>query len=285
MRWLLVSGAVRNPACLVIACAIFLPARSYAQSMTLTCNDHDGRAVIGVQATDGVLAKAAIDASGRRIIRYDPRQVSTISAQQHLFVYAHECGHHALGHTLGGQPLTLTEEHDADCYGIRALMSKAGVVGDDVQTLQDQMQALGSGDARRLPWQKRSYALVSCVAKAASDQTANRRPTTDADACVDHTDVDNQIVAQNRDGRSFTGVYSAANHCAQDLTCRFTVEIGTLPDADADVGSFFRFRAQKTRVEQRVLKAGAKEEFRFQEVMGVAPAGESVDFRVTTTCP
>jgi len=275
---------VRTSACLVIVCAVFLPARSYAQPMTLTCNDRDGRVVVGVQATDGVLAKAAIDATGRRIIRYDPRQVTTISAQQHLFVYAHECGHHALGHNLAGQPLTPAEEHDADCYGIRALMNKAGVIADDVQALQNQMQTLGPGDARRLPWQRRTYALVSCVAKAASDQTANTNATTDADACVDHTDADNQIVAKSRDGRSFTAVYSAANHCAVDLTCRFTVEIGTLPDADADVGSFFRFHAQKTRVDQRVLKARAKEEFRFQETTDAIPAGESVDFRVTATC-
>ena len=47
----------------------------------------------------------------------------------------------------------------------------------------------------------------------------------------------------------------------------------------------FAFRAQKTRAEQRALKAGAKEEFRFQETMDAARAGESVDFRVTIACP
>jgi len=275
---------VQTPAFFLIVCAILLPARSYAQPMTLTCNDHDGRPVLGVQATDGVLAKATIDASGSRVIRYDPRQVSTISAQQHLFVYAHECGHHALGHNLDGQALTPADEHDADCYGIRVLMSKAGVVANDVQKLQDQMLALGAGDVRRLPWQKRSYALVSCLPNASSNQTANPRSTSDADACVDHTDADNEIVAKSRDGRSFTGVYSAANHCARDLTCTFTIDIGTLPDADADLGSFFRFHAQKTRAEQRVLKAGAKEEFRFQETTNAVPPGESVDFRVTVVC-
>jgi len=269
---------------LAIAVTAAFPARSHAQPMTLTCTDHDSRAVVGIQAMDGVLARAVIDATGRRVIRYDPRPVTSISAQQHLFVYAHECGHHALGHNLGGQPFSVTEERDADCYGIRTLMSKAGVIADDVQMLQDQMQALGPNDARRLPWQRRSYSLVSCVTNAATDQTSNTHPMTDANACVDHTDADNQIVVKSRDGRSLTGVYSVANHCARDVTCRLTVEIGTLPDTDADAGSFFRFHPQKTRAEQRVLKAGAKEEFRFQETTDAAPTGESIDFRVSVTC-
>src|SRR4051794_24052503 len=98
---------VRTAALVSILCVLMSPHRSSAQTITITCNDQDGRAVFAVQSTDGVLAKAAIEDSGRRVIRYDPRKVSTLSPQQHLFVYAHECGHHALGHDVG-TPLTLT---------------------------------------------------------------------------------------------------------------------------------------------------------------------------------
>jgi len=272
---------MRTATFVVIGCVLMFPARSGAQTMTITCNDPDGRAVIAVQTTDGVLARAAIDDSGRRVIRYDSRQVPGISPQQHLFIYAHECGHQALGHDVRKAAFTPTQEHDADCYGIRTLMNKAGVTADDVQKLYNEMQKLGANDARRLPWQKRPYDLLSCLPNTASETSSRIR---EADACVDHSDADNQIVSKTRDGRSFTGVYSAANHCDHDVACTFTIDIGTLPDVDADAGSYGRFHSQNTRTEQHLLKARGHEEFRIQDTTDAPPAGESVDFRVERAC-
>ena len=273
---------MRRAACLALGLVASFAGHAHAQGVpsTISCNDRDGHAVVGVPVTNGVFAKASTDATGRRVIEYDARPVPGIRAQVHLFVYAHECGHHALGHDLRG-PITPSEEHDADCYGIRTLMNKAGVTSDDVRTLQEDIDALGAGDARRLPWAKRAYDLVGCLPRPPEEATV---PVNPIDACVIHRDEDNQIVTQSRDGRSITALYSVANHCARDVACTFTIEVGTLPDVDADAGSFARFHPQKMRSEEHPLKAGSNAEFRFQETIESVPGGESIDYRVRASC-
>ena len=81
------------------------------------------------------------------------------------------------------------------------------------------------------------------------------------------------------------GAYSVGNRCTPALNCTFTMEVGTLPDADADVGSWRGFRAQKTITEQhRLGPMAAKAEFRFHVTVDAIPTGDSVDFRVLTSC-
>ena len=109
---------------LVVALVAGFAAQSRAQvPLTLACNDRSGRAVTPVQVTNGMIAVAKVDQDGRPVIEYDQRPIAGISPQQRLFVYAHECGHHALGHDRPGQSTNLTQEQDADCYAIRSLMA------------------------------------------------------------------------------------------------------------------------------------------------------------------
>jgi hypothetical protein len=69
------------------------------------------------------------------------------------------------------------------------------------------------------------------------------------------------------------------------LTCTFTVEVGTLPDSDADVGSWRGFHVQNMHTEQhRLPPMAALAEFRVHATVDAVPAGESVDFRVLTSC-
>jgi hypothetical protein len=269
---------------LVAAISALAVAHAHAQPVpvTISCADHDGRTVTNVQVTNGVMARATIDAAGRPVIEYDPRRVADVSPQIQLFVYAHECGHHALGHDLHGQPISPAQEHDADCYGTRVLMDRAGVTVDDVRRLQQDLQALGAGDARRLPWSRRTYDLVACLPRAPADDTATA--VNPIDACVLHQDAANAVISKTRDGRTITGTYSAANHCDRAVVCTFTIEIGTVPDTDADAGSFARFHLQKARTEQHRLMAGEGAEYRFQETVDAVPAGESTDFRVRVAC-
>ena len=93
---------MRKLSWLVVASVAAFAMQSQAQSipLTITCNDMSGRAVTGVQVRTGIIAKATIDPDARPVIEYDPRPVDDISPQLHLFIYAHECGHHALGHLL-----------------------------------------------------------------------------------------------------------------------------------------------------------------------------------------
>lgn len=273
---------------LVVALVAGFAAQSQAQvPLTIACNDRTGHAVTPVQVTDGIIAIAKVDQDSRPVIEYDQRPIAGISRQQRLFVYAHECGHLALGHDRRGPSTSLTQEQDADCYAIRSLMNKVGFTAYDVSILQAVMQQLGADEARHLPWPKRVYNLDGCLANETSDGgtvRGNRSGAPSADDCVLHRDAANAILDETRDGRAIKGLYAAANRCARDVTCTFTIETGTLPDADIAIDSWSHFRAQKTRTEEHILKAGSEMDFRFDETIDNVPTNESVDFRVLTAC-
>ena len=271
---------------LVVALVAGFAAQSQAQvPPTIACNDQSGRVVTSVQVTNGIIAIAKVDQDGRPVIEYDQRPIAGISPQQRLFVYVHECGHHALGHDGRGQPMNLTQEQEADCYAIRSLMNKVGFTAYDVSILQAVMQQLGADAARHLPWPSRVYNLDGCLTTETSDgRTARGSGAPGADDCVLHRDAANAILDETRDGRTIKGLYAAANRCPRDVTCTFTIETGTLPDADIAIDSWSHFRAQKTRTEEHILKAGSEMEFRFDETIDNVPTSESVDFRVLTAC-
>src|SRR5437870_1656533 len=197
---------MRKLSWLVVASVAAFAMQSQAQSipLTITCNDMGGRAVTGVQVRTGIIAKATIDPDARPVIEYDPRPVDDISPQLHLFIYAHECGHHALGHLRGGEAMSLTQEQEADCYGIRSLMNKVGFTTDDVTILQAAMRQLGAGDARYLSWPARAYNLTGCLANETAGEGSKE---TNADDCVLHRDAANAIVNESRDGRTIEGIY------------------------------------------------------------------------------
>jgi len=257
--------------------------------LTITCNDVNGRAVSAVQVTNGTIARAAIDQDGRVVIQYDSRKVDGVASQDQLFVYAHECGHHALGHDSRAS-FSAAQEQEADCYGIRALIARVGFTPSDVATLQMEMSGLGAGIARRLPWRARTYDLDGCVPEvAARRQAATRQGETSPDECVVHNDGESAIERASRDGRVIDGMYSVRNGCARDVACTFTIEVGTLLESDIDVGSWRSFRVQSTITEQHVLKPGprgpaAKMEFRFRGGVETVATGEAVDFRVRPAC-
>lgn len=283
---------MRNRYWLAAALLIGFAARSEAQPVprTITCNDARARAVTAVPVSNGTIARAAIDGDGRPVIQYDSRAIDGVTNQQQLFVYAHECGHHALGHDSGGPAFTVAQEQDADCYGIRSLMSKVGFTSDDVAILETSMRDFGTGNARHLPWRTRTYDLEGCLPEVmARRQAAARSGEVSADDCVVHNDGENAIVNKSRDGRVIDAVYAVRNRCTRDLSCTFTIEVGTLRDSDIDVGSTRSFRVRKTITEQHNLRSAqpgpvATGEFRFHETVDTVPAGESVDFRVGTAC-
>ena len=260
-------------------------ASSHAQTpTTISCTDGRGQAVRAVQTTNGVLAKATTDDRGQPIIQYDARRVDGISPQLQLFVYAHECGHHALGHDTT-RSFTDDQEHDADCRGIDMLTRRLGFTSNDVMLLQARMLELGSGTARRLPWRTRMYDLEGCLPEVISRREASRPKEMIATDCVVHSDAENAIVSVSRDRLTIEGTYTARNRCARDVGCTFTIELGTLPYSDVDVGSWRNFRAQKTITEQHMLPANqANVEFRFRGSVDAVPDGNAVDFRVVPSC-
>jgi hypothetical protein len=272
-------------ATLFVGLMLALVASSRAQTpTTINCSDARGQDVRAVRTTNGLLAKATRDESGEPTIQYDARPVDGISPQLQLFVYAHECAHHALGHDVTGS-FTDAQEHDADCRGIDMLTRRLGFTSNDVTLLQARILELGPGTARRVPWRARIYDLEGCLPEVVSRREASRPKEMTATDCVAHNDAENAIVSASRDRLSIEGTYTARNRCARDVSCTFTIEIGTLPYSDVDVGSWRNFRSQKTITDQHVLPANqGNVEFRFRGSVDAVPDGNAVDFRVVSSC-
>ena len=274
--------------CFVVVWLLALAAQSQAQTAptTITCTDVTGRTVRPVQTTKGIIAKATVDDDGRPVIEYDARPLDGISPPHRLFIYAHECGHHALGHDAT-RPFTPAQEQEADCNGIQALMKRAGFTANDVMILQADLGGLAPEVARRLPWRSRTYDLEGCLPDVVSRrQAAGRAGETSTNDCLAHNDAENAILNASRDRLTIEGSYTVRNRCARVLTCTFAIELGTLPDADADAGSWRNFHVQKTMTEEHMLPAGQGRsiEFRFRGSIETARDGESIDFRVTPSC-
>ena len=262
-----------------------LAASSHAQTpTTISCIDARGRVVRAVQITNGVLAKATTDEGGQPIIQYDARRVDGISPQLQLFVYAHECAHHTLGHDTTGS-FTEAQEHNADCRGVDMLTRRLGFTSNDVMLLQGRMLELGSDTVRRLPWRTRAYDLEGCLPEVISRREASRPKEMTATDCVVHNDAESAIVSASRDRLTIEGTYAVRNRCARDVRCTFTIQLGTLPYSDIDVGSWRNFRAQQAITEQHMLPANqANVEFRFRGSVETIPDGSAVDFRVVPAC-
>jgi hypothetical protein len=272
-------------ATLFVGLMLAVAASSHAQTPTsISCTDARAQPVRGVQTTNGVLARATTDEGGQPIIQYDARRVDGISPQLQLFVYAHECAHHALGHDTT-RSFTDAQEHDADCRGIDMLTRSLGFTSNDVMLLQARMIELGPETARRLPWRTRMYDLEGCLPEVISRREASRPKEMTATDCVVHNDAENAIVSASRDRLTIEGTYTARNRCARDVTCTFTIELGTLPYSDVDVGSWRNFRAQKTITEQHLVQANqGNVEFRFRGSVETIQDGSAVDFRVVPAC-
>jgi hypothetical protein len=281
-----ITGAQNRRTILAVAALVCLcTARSTAQTLTISCADAMGRPVRSVQRTNSVIAKAGLDESGRPIIDVDSRSIEGVTAQEQLFVYAHECGHHALGHDVN-QPYTPMQEQAADCQAIQVLMRRAGLTSNDVVILQTYLRDLSAGGARRLPWHMRPYDLEGCLPEVSAQRGAAARPReVSANDCVLHNDAENTIVNTTRDRLTIDGVYVVANRCARALRCTFTIQVGTLPDLDADAGSWHNFHVQKTMIERSDVPASStRSDHKFRATVDSVPARESVDFRVVPEC-
>src|SRR5437016_2336337 len=87
---------------LLSAFLLSVPCPIEAQTITFDgCVDSRGIPVASVRQPGlGDVAKSTLDPKGRPVIVYDPVVLSWFHPQTRLFWYAHECAHHALGHTL-----------------------------------------------------------------------------------------------------------------------------------------------------------------------------------------
>jgi hypothetical protein len=133
-----------------------------AQGVTFDgCTDINGIPVASVSNTRIQDIAMATIYNGRPVIFYNPNVVASVRSQTRLFFYAHECGHHALGHALSG--LRLGQEQEADCWGIQKLKELNLVSEIDLSMIQNDLATYGRGDWTHLPGPQRAINLRACL--------------------------------------------------------------------------------------------------------------------------
>lgn len=129
-----------------------------------SCNDRFGRQIPVVVEFD--LGDVAIAQTSRkpslRLIKVDPREMSRYSPLFRLWVHAHECGHHALGHGYTPMEPRLAEQQ-ADCWATRALDRLGLMTPENLRRIQVQLANSGGGNRTHLPGPLRARNLAACL--------------------------------------------------------------------------------------------------------------------------
>ncbi len=129
------------------------------------CRDINGIAVASVSnMTIQDIAMATIY-NGHSVIFYNPNVLAGTRHQTRLFFYAHECGHHALGHTLSG--LRLGQKQEADCWEIQTLKKRSLISDRDISIIETDIARYGRGDWTHLPGPQREISLRTCLSDIA----------------------------------------------------------------------------------------------------------------------
>lgn len=99
---------------------------------------------------------------GRPVIVFNPRRMLDLSPATRIWVYYHECAHHALGHTSGNR--LATRENDADCWAIRAMRYRGLLTRARYRMIKaDMRRVYRRGGLVHLPGHLRAQHLDLCL--------------------------------------------------------------------------------------------------------------------------
>ena len=143
---------------------MYIPAGAYAEIYKTDCVDINGRQV-ALQKTPGTNNfYATATAGGWPIILWDPVKASQFSKETQTFFYAHECAHHALGHTY--KQIINAKENQADCWAIRALVSDGTFNRSHVRQVKKELAEIPGDWWEYLPGHQRAFNFDACLAGA-----------------------------------------------------------------------------------------------------------------------
>jgi hypothetical protein len=95
------------------------------------------------------------------VIRYNPQVLPQLRPETRLFVYAHECAHHALGYSAD-EATTMAMERRADCWAVETLM-RSGLLKDPGVLTDIRVDLVRSPqDWPALPGPPRAFDLEAC---------------------------------------------------------------------------------------------------------------------------
>lgn len=161
---------VRSPVAALLA-AIVTPALGVplaAQVPYDGCLDRRGEPIEGIRDNQLGWAGTAAMRNGRPVILWNEKALGTAPGPVRLFVYLHECGHHALGH-LWKLPSAQNEE-EADCWAYQLMVDGGIARGRHIEAIEREARR-SRGDAIHLGGQDRVESLRRCL-KARTDPRA-----------------------------------------------------------------------------------------------------------------
>ncbi len=147
------------------------------------CADFRGVPVASVMNPQHNDVASATYINGQPIIIYNPTVLSSMSRQTRLWMYAHECAHHALAHAIRNIPFS--QEQEADCWGIRTLTEQGLLDDDDLLVIQRELGRFGPGDWTHLPGRQRAINLRRCLRRSSTQSAPTPPPMSLGNHCCD----------------------------------------------------------------------------------------------------
>lgn len=144
---------------------LVLPSMGQAQTMiagvSVNCMDAYGVPVMTTLTTQlGDVGMARIEPNDARVIYLNPIILNTLPPSIQLFVYAHECAHHHLGHTYGFyRP---SKEREADCWAIRTGRDQGWITPNTLDTMVYYFIGNPGSPWGHLPGPQRLQHFVNC---------------------------------------------------------------------------------------------------------------------------
>lgn len=123
------------------------------------CYDINGVPVASVPSAVNNVAIATIH-NGYPVIFYNPQVLSWFHPVTREFWYFHECGHHALGHAFGNNPLS--REKQADCWAIQSMRSLGRLDQTRMNIIQRDISQLPGDGWVYLPGPQRAISFDFC---------------------------------------------------------------------------------------------------------------------------
>ena len=142
-----------------MAFCIFTYHDALAQVTYDGCYDINGVPVASVPAAVNNVAVATIY-NGHPVIFYNPQVLSWFHPITREFWYFHECGHHALGHAFGNNPLS--REKKADCWAIQSMRSLGRLDQHRMNLIQQDISQLPGDGWVYLPGPQRAISFEFC---------------------------------------------------------------------------------------------------------------------------
>lgn len=130
------------------------------------CTTRQGRPIVGIVSDSLPYAGwATIRSDGTPVIYWNPKQQYSPQGVTQVFLYLHECAHHALGHVYGFQgTVDQQKEHEreADCWAYQLLVDGGMVTGSRLEVLERDIR-YSTGDAIHLGGEAALNSLHACL--------------------------------------------------------------------------------------------------------------------------